>query len=85
MERIKQMKLKKALFTITLINITIAFILSLLIIWICIELRSQLAPMGGISIDVDSAHVIVQPQESTSQAVLIAAMISLAQIVLPIL
>lgn len=29
MERIKQMKLKKALFTITLINITIAFILSL--------------------------------------------------------
>lgn len=85
MERIKQMKLKKALFTITLINITIAFILSLLIIWICIELRSQLAPMGGISIDVDSAHVIVQPQESTSQAVLIAAMISLSQIVLPIL
>ena len=85
MERIKQMKLKKALFTITLINITIAFILSLLIIWICIELRSQLAPMEGISIDVDSAHVIVQPQESTSQAVLIAAMISLAQIVLPIL
>lgn len=85
MERIKQMKLKKALFTITLINITIAFILSLLIIWICIELRSQLAPMEGISIDVDSAHVIVQPQESTSQAVLIAAIISLAQIVLPIL
>lgn len=85
MERIKQMKLKKALFTITLINITIAFILSLLIIWICIELRSQLAPMEGISIDVDSAHVIVQPQESTSQAVLITAMISLAQIVLPIL
>ena len=85
MERIKQMKLKKALFTITLINITIAFILSLLIIWICIELRSQLAPMGGISINMNSAHVITQPQESTSQAVLIAAMISLAQIVLPIL
>ncbi len=40
MERIKQMKLKKALFTITFINITIAFILSLFIIGICIELRS---------------------------------------------
>lgn len=67
------------------LNITIAFLLSLFIIWLCIELRSQIAPMGGISINVSSAHVITQPQNSTAQAALLADMISLAQIILPIL
>lgn len=85
MERIKQMKLKKALFVMAFLNITIAFVLSLFIIWLCIELRSQIAPMGGISINVSSAHVITQPQNSTAQAALLADMISLAQIILPIL
>lgn len=85
MERIKQMKLKKALFTMAFLNITIAFLLSLSIIWLCIELRSQIAPMGGISINMNSAHVITQPQNSTAQAALLADMISLAQITLPIL
>lgn len=85
MEWIKQMKLKKALFSIIFINITVAFVLSLFIIWICIELRSQIAPTAGLSIDVNSAHSITQPQESTSQSLLIADMISLAQILLPIL
>lgn len=85
MERIKQMKLKKALFVMAFLNITIAFLLSLFIIWLCIELRSQIAPMGGISINMNSAHVITQPQNSTAQAALLADMISLAQITLPIL
>lgn len=79
------MKLKKALFVMAFLNITIAFLLSLFIIWLCIELRSQIAPMGGISINVSSAHVITQPQNSTAQAALLADMISLAQIILPIL
>ena len=85
MERIKQMKLKKALFAMAFLNITFAFLLSLFIIWLCIELRSQIAPMGGISINMNSAHVITQPQNSTAQAALLADMISLAQITLPIL
>ena len=85
MERIKQMKLKKALFAMALLNITIAFLLSLFIIWLCIELRSQIAPMGGISINMNSAHVITQPQNSTAQAALLADIISLVQIILPIL
>lgn len=85
MERIKQMKLKKALFAMAFLNITIAFLLSLFIIWLCIELRSQIAPIGGISINMNSAHVITQPQNSTAQAALLADMISLAQITLPIL
>lgn len=85
MERIKQMKLKKALFAMACLNITIAFLLSLFIIWLCIELRSQIAPMGGISINMNSAHVITQPQNSTAQAALLADIISLVQIILPIL
>lgn len=85
MERIKQMKLKKALFAMAFLNITIAFLLSLFIIWLCIELRSQIAPMGGISINMNSAHVITQPQNSTAQAALLADIISLVQIILPIL
>lgn len=85
MERIKQMKLKKALFAMAFLNITIAFLLSLFIIWLCIELRSQIAPMGGISINMNSAHVITQPQNSTAQTALLADIISLVQIILPIL
>ena len=85
MERIRQMKLKKALFAMAFLNITIAFLLSLFIIWLCIELRSQIAPMGGISINMNSAHVITQPQNSTAQAALLADIISLVQIILPIL
>ena len=85
MERIRQMKLKKALFAMAFLNTTIAFLLSLFIIWLCIELRSQIAPMGGISINVSSAHVITQPQNSTAQAALLADIISLVQIILPIL
>ena len=85
MERIKQMKLKQALFAMAFLNITIAFLLSLFIIWLCIELRSQIAPMGGISINMNSAHVITQPQNSTAQATLLADIISLVQIILPIL
>ena len=85
MERIKQMKLKKALFAMAFLNTTIAFLLSLFIIWLCIELRSQIAPMEGISINMNSAHVITQPQNSTAQAALLADIISLVQIILPIL
>ncbi len=85
MERIKQMKLKKALFAIAVINTTVAFVLSFFIIWICAQLRTQIAPAGGISIDLNSAGVIVQPRELTAQALWIADLISLAQIALPIL
>ncbi len=86
MERIKQMKLKKSLFTIAFINITIAFVLSIFIIWICVELRSKIAPMGEISVDINSVNpvVITPPQELTNQTLLMADVISLAQILLPI-
>lgn len=87
MERIKQMKLKKSLFTIAFINITIAFILSIFIIWVCIELRSRIDPIGGIFVDINSTNSIriIQSQGLTAQVIIIAEIISLAQILLPIL
>ncbi len=87
MERIKQMKLKKSLFTIAFINITIAFILSIFIVWVCIELRSRIDPIGGNSIDINSTNSIriIQSQGLTAQTIIIAEIISLAQILLPIL
>lgn len=87
MERIKQMKLKKSLFTIAFINITIAFILSIFIVWVCIELRSRIDLIGGISIDINSTNSIriIQSQGLTAQTIIIAEIISLAQILLSIL
>lgn len=81
------MKLKKSLFTIAFINITIAFILSIFIIWVCIELRSRIDPIGGNSIDINSTNSIriIQSQGLTAQTIIIAEIISLAQILLPIL
>ncbi len=81
------MKLKKSLFTIAFINITIAFILSIFIIWVCIELRSRIDPIGGIFVDINSTNSIriIQSQGLTAQVIIIAEIISLAQILLPIL
>lgn len=85
MERIKQMNLKKALFTIAFINITIALILSFLSVWGCVIVRSQLAP-NGVVIDVHTTPVLVtQMPEPTEQAATIAEIISIVQIILPIL
>ncbi len=85
MEWIKQMNLKKALFAITFINITIALFLSLLSVWGCVILRSQLAPSGVVvEIQSDSA-VMKQLQEGTTQAAAIYEIISVIQMILPIL
>lgn len=85
MERLKQMNLKKALFTIAFTNITIALILSFLSVWGCVIVRSQLAP-NGVVIDVHTTPVLVtQMPEPTEQAATIAEIISIIQIILPIL
>ncbi|HBA70101.1 MAG TPA: sensor histidine kinase [Lachnospiraceae bacterium] len=85
MDRIKQMNLKKALFTITFINITIALFLSILSVWGCVTLRSQIAPSDVVvEIRSDSA-VMNQLPERTTQAAAIAEIISVIQMILPIL
>lgn len=85
MERIKQMNLKTALFTITLINITIALFLSYLLVWGCVTLYSQIAP-GGVVVEIRSnSAVINQLPERAAQDAAIAEFISVIQMLLPIL
>ena len=85
MERIKQMNLKRALFTITFFNVTIALVLSLLSVWVCVTLRSQIAP-SGIVVEIRSNSVVMnQLPERTAQAAAIAEIISVIQMILPIL
>lgn len=85
MERIKQMNLKKALFTITFINITIALFLSILSVWGCAALRLQIAP-DGVVVEIRSGSAVMnQLPGRIAQAEAIAEMISVIQIILPIL
>lgn len=85
MDRIKQMNLKKALFTITFINITIALFLSILSVWGCVILRSQIAPSGVVVEIRSNSTVMNQLPERTTQAAVIAEIISVTQMILPIL
>ncbi len=87
MEWLKQMKLKKALFTIAFLNITVALILSLLAIWGCAELRSQFAAEGiGIIVDEQSEQVVVRQMQAGSAGEETAAdILSVVQIILPII
>ena len=79
------MSLKKALFTIAFFNITIALIMSLLSVWGCTELRSQFAAEGFI-IDIRSNNAfITQINEMTGQDEILTEIISLVQLILPIL
>lgn len=86
MEWLRRMKLKKALFAIAFLNITIALILSLLAIWGLAELRSYFAADGiGIIMDVQSEQVMVrQMQEGSAGEETAAEILSVVQILLPI-
>lgn len=86
MEWLRQMKLKKALFTIAFLNITVALILSLLAIWGCAELRSYFAVDGiGIIMDAQSEQVVVrQMQKGSAGEETTAEILSVVQILLPI-
>lgn len=86
MEWLRRMKLKKALFSIAFLNITIALILSLLAIWGLAELRSYFAADGiGIIMDAQSEQIMVrQMQEGSAGEETAAEILSIVQILLPI-
>ena len=87
MERIRQMSLKKALFTIAFFNITVAFILSAFAFWGCMEVSSAVAPQG-IMLEVHSDPVTVIKRtapESEAEAARLADIISVFQFMLPVL
>ena len=82
---IRQMNLKKALFTIVCINITAALALSLLSFWGCIAVRSQLARNRTI-INIHSAPFLTSSApEPTAQTDAAVDIISVVQILLPVL
>lgn len=85
MEWIRQMDLKKSLFTIAFINSIAAIILSVFSFFVCVELNSAIAPQG-IIIDVHTNPVTVteMPQPS-AKAVKMAEVVSVFQIVVPAL
>lgn len=85
MERLTRMSLKKALFTIALFHIAAALLLSLLLFWGCLELSSVIAPQG-VLIDVHSAPLsMIKLPDPTKEALLMANILSVLQIVLPLL
>lgn len=85
MERIKQMSLKKALFTLTFINLFAATILSGFAFWACVQIKSQVAP-HGIVIYSDGALVPSVPlPEPSEQAKLLAGVFEVLQYVFPVL
>lgn len=86
MEWLRQMKLKKALFTIAFLNITVALILSMLAIWGCAELRSYFATEGiGIVMDTQSEQIVVRQMQGGGAGEKTAAdILSVVQILLPI-
>ncbi|WP_411337108.1 ATP-binding protein [Ruminococcus gauvreauii] len=83
MDWIKQMSLRKSLFTLTFISIIAAFILSVAAFWGCIRLRGIIAP-EGIMIDPHTAAMTELPAPSKS-ALQFAGVLEALQIILPVL
>lgn len=85
MEWIKQMSLKKALFTLTFINLLIAAALSILAFWACIKFSTTIAPQGvTLNVSLDSIERAEFPKPS-ADAARIGEICSLLQIALPVL
>lgn len=85
MERLKQMSLKKALFTITFINSTAALLLSALSFWGCLWLRSFIAPEGYLlDVHSDPVRVTALPKPSEN-AEWLGEIITAFQFILPML
>lgn len=84
MEWIKRMNLKKSLFTMALISLVIAALLSAITIWLGVELSTRLSPQG-MSIVIDGNHTVVKNIASSSQIENLDILLPALQIALPIL
>lgn len=85
MEWIKQMELKKALFTIAFLNMAAALFLSLLSVWGCFALRPQFAWQGTVIELTGEPVVMTQEGQMTNQDAVMADALSILQIALPVL
>ncbi len=85
MEWIKQMSLKKALFTLTFTNLLIAAVLSILVFWACIKFSTTIAPQGvTLNVSLDSIER-AEFSKPSADAARIGDICSLLQIALPVL
>ena len=89
MEWIKRMSLKKSLFTLALISLAIATLLSALSFWLGMELSTQLSPEGpAIFIDMDGGYTITEDVTAPAQSKnidILRILLLVLQILLPIL
>ena len=85
MERIKNMSLKKSLFTLTLINLLLAVILSAAAFWGCTKLSAALDP-SGVQIVVGADAIIkTEFPEPTAGTAVAGNVLAVLQFCLPIL
>lgn len=84
MEWIKRMNLKRSLFTMALISLVIAALLSAITVWLGVELSTRLSPQG-MSIMIDENHTVVKNVAPSSQIENLDLLLSILQIALPIL
>ena len=84
MEWIKHMSLKKSLFTMALISIAIATLLSGVSIWALAEIRTQIYSQG-MEITFDGSNPITNNVNPSSQGDHLVALFSALQIILPII
>lgn len=86
MERIRQMSLKKSLFTIALVNSAVALVLSLFSFWGCMKLISVLAPQKAtFTINSGPLTVTEVPAAPSYPSNGIGLLLSVLQIALPVL
>lgn len=86
MEWIKRMRLKKALFTLATISLSIAALLSVLSFWICLQLNKN-STSYAIEIRMDSGALTMAENENSAfppQAVMVSELLSILQIALPV-
>lgn len=85
MERLRNMSLKRALFTLALGNLLVAFVLSVLTFWGCVRLRDTLTPSGTqiiVGAEGMAETVLPEPETAASAA---GNLLTVLQFLLPML
>ena len=85
MERLKNMSLKRALFTLTLVNLLAASALSALAFWGCMRLRATLSPSGTQIIIGTAGMTRSQLPEPATGTIAAESILTALQFLLPML
>ena len=85
MECLKKMSIKKALFVIAFVNMSIALALSLLSVWGCARLRSWIDPRGVVIEMNSNGNIVSSIPQASVQNTGISDGITILQTILPLL